>query len=254
MKQQSEPAETIDSVPEQPVTTKPRDGIQWGGVIKGVAIVAAVALVGVAAFWASNLAAGWALANVPAVAGAAQAVITATAPIANMATGVVTYLTGFLPHVPNIIGGFFSNMFGMEAAGAAAAGTATLSAANSGAIANAIGGLGSGAALAGGAVLAAPAIQHAMIPDPSHAAAGHVAGMDAGHGSHTTTDILKTSHVAAENSQEARAAQRAAALRAAQANQSWVERSRASRAEGGFAEQLNADRARLDAALADPTR
>lgn len=253
MKQQSESSEIIDSVPEEPVTTKPRDGIQWGGVIKGVAIVAAVALVGVAAFWLANAAAVAAL-GVPQVAGAAQAVITATAPIANMATGVVTYLTGFLPHVPNIIGGFFSNMFGMEAAGAAAAGTATLSAANSGAIANAIGGLGSGAALAGGAVLAAPAIQHAMIPDPSHAAAGHVAGMDAGHGSHTTTDILKTSHVAAENSQAARAAQRAAALRAAQANQSWVERSRASRAEGGFAEQLNADRARLDAALADPTR
>jgi hypothetical protein len=250
MKQQSESAEIIDSVPEQPVTAKPRDGIQWGGVIKGVAIVAAVALVGVAAFWLAHAAAVAAL-GVPQVAGAAQAVITATAPIANAATGVTSYLAGFLPHVPNIIGGFFSNLFGMEAAATTAT---TLSAANSEAIANAVGGLGSGAALAGSAVLAAPAIHHAMMPDTSHATAGHVAGMDASHSSHTTTNILKTSHVAAENSQEARAAERAAKLRAAQANRSWVDKARASRAEGGFAEQLNADRARLDAALADPAR
>ena len=256
MENKPETLENIEAAPE--AAAQPRPTINWGGVVKGAAIVAAVVVAGVVGFWAVH-AAATALLAIPQVSVAAQAVASATAPVAHFATGIVTYLTGFVPHIPGMIGAFFSHAFGIH--GASMAAGHALSASSSAVVANSMGGLGAGAVMAGGAAIAAPHLAHLNIlhpgvahPVPGDTGSGTLSPEAHDAGTEMATTTLKTSHVAAENSHEHRVAERAALYRA-QADKSWVDRTgTAGRASNSFADQLSADRAKLDATLGEPAR
>ena len=203
-------------------------------------MVAAVA-VGFIANWAAL-----SLLNVPQVSVAAQYVVNLTTPLTQFVTGIGSWLSGFLPHIPSMISTFFSHTFGIHAATDGATAAVGLSAASKIGIAGSIQKSASTVAAIGGGAIATTQ----LVPGAeTHGVMGHEAATE------MMTTSIKTSHVAAENSEEHRTSERVAALRSAQTSQSWVDRTGGARSTaGGFAEQLNADRAHLDAALAEPTR
>ena len=137
--------------------------INWGGVIKGAAIIATVVVVGVVGFWALSSLTTWAL-GVPWVNSLVASTTSLMTPLITSAGNGLAWLGGFAMHIPAAIGGFFSNMFVAMGAGSSAAVAGAAAAAPTftaiAPVAHAAGIIGTGAAVAGGLAVAAPALDH----------------------------------------------------------------------------------------------
>ena len=212
--------------------------IHWGGVVKGVAIVAAIAVAAVVGFWllsaASTAVTGYigAHAGTSALAAGAHTGLVATEHFAGWAVGSVGHLLAGVPAgLAHILG-----LTGQHFAQAAAV--------------NHVVGIG-GAAVAGAIAThaAMPYLQHThyVDVDPSaHTEAGMLASSSV-----PLHDITHMTHHAAEHADEHHAhnwAQKFAPQ--ANASASYADSVRTSKPAGSFTEQLNADRANLDLALA----
>lgn len=152
---------------------KKKSNIKWGSVIKGVAIVTAVALVGVGAYYGVSAAASWVLGQ-PLVAASIEGVASFMTPIANGLTNAGLWFTGFIGEVPGIVGGFFSELFGIAgtatggAAVAATAGTAAATTVNTAGVASTVGAAGAGIAVLGTAKVAIPALANTPYFDQTN--------------------------------------------------------------------------------------
>ena len=215
--------------------------INWGGVLKGAAIVAGIAVAAVVGFWllssASALVTGYIAthAGVSALAAGAHTTALYTAHGAGWAVGSIGHLLGGIPAgLAHILG-----LTGQHFAQAAAV--------------NHVVGLAGAAAATGLAVhAAAPTLMHGhyMDVDPS--------AHNADTGVMTTTvpmhDITHITHHAAAQTDEERHHARPVVWTQKFAPQvqvnNFASSARAPKPAANFTEQLNADRANLDAALA----
>lgn len=157
--------------------TQPNTTIHWGGVVKGVAIVTAVAVVGVAAFYG----AGWLLAT-PQIAPIVSSVAHLVAPAATAISGGLQAMAGGLSAAvqgaPAVISGFFNGIAqGLGFAAPSAVAVAQTS-------------HGMAAAVAGGAVAVSVPVAASALQQTdwvAHSASTHDAAMlgaqhAAGHG------------------------------------------------------------------------
>jgi hypothetical protein len=120
------------------VKTTSHTEINWGGIKKGAIIIGAAVVVGVVGFYAASAAASWALTQ-PAISAVAATIGQAAAPVMSG----LSWLGGFLGHVPGIIGGFVGGVFGAGSGVAVTAAGASTVATSAGVAA--AGGLGAAA-------------------------------------------------------------------------------------------------------------
>ncbi len=229
---------------EQPTKT-----INWGGVLKGVAIVSAVVVAGVAGFYALNFAAGLFM---PALVGN-----TTAGAIATGGLGVASTIGGWLGAGWATVASFVTSL---PAAFVSAFGlTGTITAAQT---AGATSALGIAGATAGVAVAAHPAINafnhlHFTnpMPDTSGATLGSMQATQAAH-MHNAAHIAQ--HLAADHTVEQQ--QKTNWMDRFKGNAGFKSHAEAARAtatpagtitprDASFAEQLKADTAKLNQEL-----
>lgn len=212
--------------------------INWGGVLKGVAIVAAVAVVAVVG--------GLALA---AISDAVTTAIMANAGLSSLAAGVqpaVASVAGNICQAAGTVVNFLSTTLPTWLAG-----TLNLSGALAPAAATSI----NNVAGIVGATTAGAVATHAMLPSLQH---GHYVDVDPNI--HTKMaaslaptvsmhDITHMTHHAAEHANERHASNWSDRFSSHNTSSSGFAE-RAQKPSANFTEQLNADRANLDAALA----
>ena len=96
-----------------PARTQRSGGLTWGKVVKGVAVVTAIAVVAVVGYVALSALATWAV-GTSVGAGA----LSAAAPVATGISSAAGTAMGYIAAAPQIIGAFFSSAFGLGAGGA----------------------------------------------------------------------------------------------------------------------------------------
>lgn len=109
-------AQDIAQTKQETTTTVTHEKqINWGGILKGVAIVGAVVLVGVVGFYAASAAAGWAL-GTPAVASLAASTQAIVTPIATTIGTAAASAAGFLSNGVAIGANFIAGLTGTTGA------------------------------------------------------------------------------------------------------------------------------------------
>jgi hypothetical protein len=155
----------VQSITNERTVSAPRTvkktSVNWGGVIKGVAIVGAVVLVGVGAYYGFTAASAWVL-NQPIINSVLGSVSSFMQPITLALTNAGQWLLGFGQHLPGIFGGFFGQAFGM-AGGAGAVASAGLSATAVSATASTVGTVAAGSTLIATAPLAVAAMKQTTL-------------------------------------------------------------------------------------------
>jgi hypothetical protein len=237
----------MPSAIEQPTKT-----INWGGVIKGVAIVSAVVVAGVAGFYALNFAAGFFM---PAFIGNA----TAAGPLATGALGVASTIGGYLGAAWAAVASFVTSLPAAFVSAFGLTGTITAAQAASATTALSIAG-----ATAGTVVVAHPAINafnqlqftNSPMPDSS-SALGATQAVQAAH-MHNAAHI--TQHMAADHAVEQQKPQTnwMDRFKSTAGFKSHAEAARASSSTMGgitprdanFAKQVEADTANLNREMA----
>ncbi|MDX2094724.1 MAG: hypothetical protein SFW64_02120 [Alphaproteobacteria bacterium] len=231
--------------------------VNWGRIMKGVALVAAVALVGVVSYHLLFAAAA------PLVGG-----ISASPTLSGIAEGIgqaATWVGAKLLYAMQFSAGFLNSMLQAALSGLGLSGVAWTGAA---ATQQAVAIAGAGAATAVAAHVAAPHL-HGLADIPSDSTAlpadtstlvAAQTAQAAAHGSTAAHEFAHAAHHAAESAGESHSPQKgwsqqfankaafashSEAVRASQGSKPTL----AARADS-FSEQLNADRANLDQALA----
>ncbi len=159
--------------------------VNWGGVVKGVAVVSAIALAGVGLYYGGAAVTEWALAN-PTVNGIVGSIGTFIEPAVTWITNAGNWLAGFITEIPHMIGNFFSGAFGSVGLG-----NATV---NIGTSAATVGTIAAGAGIAGASAHLLPHLDHTTLMTHGHTI---VPGTDQVHVTSTvTTDPVVTHHAA----------------------------------------------------------
>lgn len=251
----------MDDTNTEALTTsaQTRHAVNWGGVLKGAAIITAVAVAGVVGFYAFT-----------ALSTYATGAIAASPTASSVAVGLgqaATWLGNTLLYGIGYVGGFIGNLFSM---GLGAIGLEGVTWTGAAATNQAMGAAGAAAVTAVAAHAAVPHI-HALnvgsdvpvdtssvstdatgilaaqgaqsIHGATHAASLHEV-THAAHHAAETTDHDHHKQWSAQFANKAAFASHADAVRATQGERTISARS------DNFAQQLNADRASLDAALA----
>lgn len=189
-----QPTVTVTStIPATPA--KPHKEINWGGVVKGAAIVAGVAVAAVVGYVALNFAAGFVM---QAVVGSVPANMWASGAVqaANWGAGLLgtayAYASGFL----GAFGSWLATVPGTV--GAAIGLTPQLTAASGAAVAHTAGIVGAGAVGAAALHTAVPALGQI---DYTQTVAGTAAAtsLHSAHAAHTMAEMAHMSHHAAEH-------------------------------------------------------
>lgn len=256
-----------DSITDAPAPAPAtRHVVNWGGVLKGVAIVAAVAMVAVVALPAFTALSSYvtgAITASPTASGIAVEIGEAATWLGEAAT----WLGDKLLYGIGYVGGFIGNLF---APGASVAGLSSVTWTGAAATNQIVGVAGAATATAVAAHAAIPHLNTLQItgdvPVQTHNLSTDTTGILAAQGAqsiHGAThaaslhEVIHAAHHAAESSEHAQHKQwstqftnkaafanHADAVRASQGERSISARN------DNFAQQLNADRASLDAALA----
>jgi hypothetical protein len=232
--------------------------INWGGVIKGVAIVAAVAVAGVVAY-----------SVIGGIAGYATTAIAANPTTSAIAAGIsqsASWLGSTLTYGVEYIGGFLGQMTTMALSGLGLGGATWGGAA---ATKEAVSLAGAGVATAAATHAALPAIHNLQLttPTPADANPSVESGLLAAQGAQTAHaashasalhEVTHAAHHAAESAHEheqhkqwsAKFAAKAAYASHADAVRATAAPRSVPQPADSFSAQLNADRASLDTALA----
>ncbi len=230
--------ETLNPRPPAPVADGSASKINWGGVLKGTAIVTGVVLVGVVGIWAASAGLSWLLGSTfvgPTLAPATEFLSAKAFPL----------LGGFIEQAAIHANSLLSTIGGWLGI---APGASTLAPAQVGTASSLFGWITGGALAAKAAMMAPWSDIHLTTPTTTSNQAVDTA-LHSNHIGHTAHIATKLGQLAAENAHDYTMRSQA------QASQNWADRVGGPKSQNtSFADRLNADAAKLDTALNEPKR